>query len=55
MSSKYYWPSSALTREDMAALHHARTIKKQAINRLIAEAVRQYTNTVNAEGDKEHE
>ena len=51
--SKYFWPASAITPEDMALLHAARAEKHIPISRLIAQAVRnqygQVTQTTQTE------
>ena len=37
---RYPWPASALSRDEMAMLYHARSLGRIPITRLIAEAVR---------------
>ena len=43
MASKYFWPASAITPDDMALLYAARAASPQriSISELIARAVRQ--------------
>ncbi|NOG47911.1 MAG: hypothetical protein HND50_21910 [Calditrichaeota bacterium] len=42
MSSKYRWPSSALSEEEMQALYQKKQQTQKPINQLIKEAVKLY-------------